>query len=157
MDDSLDFLRLFHSLLRYGVLLSVGAAGIVALVGYIRKSHIITWERTLAIVAMIMCHVQLLIGLAMYASRFKMYGATTKNGYQTGMSPMVRNFWKYEHIGIMILAIALVTIGRSLSKRAATESGKQLRVAIFYLIAMVLFLWGTPWPFTAIGHGRFWL
>jgi hypothetical protein len=30
-------------------------------------------------------------------------------------------------------------------------------VAIFYLIALVLMLWATPWPFTEIGIGRGWL
>ena len=156
MDDASGFLVLFHSLLRYGVLITVAAAGLVALRGYILKAHIITWERSLAILAMIMCHVQLLLGLLLYATRFKHYASLSGAGYQTAMTNSTINYWKYEHISVMILGIALVTIGRALSKRAQTEPGKQLRVAIFYLIALALFLWRTPWPFTVVGQGRGW-
>jgi RsiW-degrading membrane proteinase PrsW (M82 family) len=62
-----------------------------------------------------------------------------------------------EHLGTMVIAIVLVTLGRALSKRAKEERTKQKRVAIFYLIALALMLWATPWPFREIGHGRGWL
>jgi len=153
MEDSVDFLRLFHSILRYGVLLTVGAAGIVALVGFIRKSHIITWERTLSIVAVVMCHVQLIVGLIFYATRYQKLEKWNAN---MPASDYYR-FAKYTHPAMMILVIALVTIGRATSKRAQTEPGKQLRVAIFYLIAFALMMWFTPWPFTEMGKGRSWL
>jgi cytochrome bd-type quinol oxidase subunit 1 len=102
---------------------------------------------------MVLCHVQLVLGLVLYAMRWE---KLHKNFAQEPHSPVFR-FWKYEHIGTMLVAILLVTLGRMLSKRASTEQGKQLRVAIFYLIALVLMLWATPWPFTEIGIGRGWL
>ncbi len=149
MNDPSAVVEFFHSLLRWGVLIAVAAAGLAALMGYLRKTPILTWERALAIVAMVLCHVQLLVGLILY-------GLRSKTMTEQFVGDELR-FWKYEHATIMILGIALVTMGRSLSKRAKTETGKQLRIAAFYLIALVLFLWATPWPFTEIGVGRGWL
>lgn len=151
--QSFDLLGFFHSLLRYGVLLAVAVAGVAALRGYLTKGPIIVWERAAAIVAMVLCHVQLALGLALYMMR---WNKLHKNFAADPNSPIFR-FWKFEHIGTMIVAILLVTLGRMLSKRARTEQGKQLRVAVFYLIALVLMLWATPWPFTAVGLGRGWL
>ncbi|MBP8878194.1 MAG: hypothetical protein KBG86_09125, partial [Flavobacteriales bacterium] len=60
------FLLFVHSLLRYGVLLTVAGAGILHLRGYLAKRPILTGERTLAIWAMILCHTQIVIGLILY-------------------------------------------------------------------------------------------
>ena len=154
MEDTGGLLQLFHSILRWLVLLSVGISGIVALKGYLRKAPIIVWERSLTILAMVVCHIQLVIGAGLYAMKFKTYDAITARGNQSWMGDTVRRFWKFEHIGMMVLAIALVTIGRMVSKRATTERGKQLRIAIFYLLALLIMLMMIPWPFTAIGKAQ---
>jgi chromate transport protein ChrA len=143
-----DYFFLFlHSLLRYGVLISVLVAGLVALRGFLMQRPILVGERMIAIIAMVLCHVQLVVGLVLYLMRVKSY---------TPNYPSY-TFWKFEHIGTMIIAIILVTLGRSLAKRAKEERAKQLRVAVFYLIGLALMLWATPWPFREIGHGRGWL
>ena len=153
MDDPL---LLFHSLLRWLVLLGVGGAGLVALRGYLRRAPIIVWERTLSIVAVVLCHVQLFLGLIMYATRLKSYVSESTRSGQTSLSDSVVRYWRFEHIGMMVIAIALVTIGRAVSKRARTEPGKQLRVAIFYLLGLAVMLYAIPWPGTAMGQGRGW-
>lgn len=146
MDNS--FLLFAHSLLRYLVLLAVAYGGITHLVGFLRGTPILTIERTGTIIALALCHLQLGLGLTLYLIRSSSYA---------DMAQPYQRFWKFEHIGIMLVAIALVTIGRILSKRAKEESGKQIRIAIFYLIALALILWAIPWPLTAIGHGRPWI
>jgi hypothetical protein len=146
MDGSL--LTFFHSLLRYGVMLAVLGAGLMHLQGFLTRRPILNGERTLAIVGMVLCHVQLVIGLALYF--------TTKSYAMDSSSPAGR-FWKMEHLGAMLVAIILVTVGRGLSKRSKDERVKQQRIWVFYLIALALMLWATPWPFREIGHGRGWL
>lgn len=141
-------LNFFHSLLRYGVLLFVAAAGITALIGLLRRQPILVYERMLAVVAVILCHVQLVIGLLLYFLRFKAFGH---------MQPAHQRFWKMEHISTMVVAIVLVTVGRAMSKRAHQEDRKQRLIAIFFLIALVLMLWATPWPFKEVGSGFGWL
>lgn len=148
----MEFLSFLHSLLRYGVLIMVAVAGFAALRGYLTRSPVLTWERSAAIIAMVLCHVQLVVGGILYATRFGSFSE------RFGARPDLLRFWKMEHIAMMIIAIALVTLGRSLSKRATTERGKQLRVAVFYLIGLVLMLAMIPWPFMAkFGHAYKWI
>lgn len=137
----MEFLTFLHSLLRYAVILMVAVAGLAALRGYLARSPILNWERSAAIIAMVLCHIQLALGIVLYATRFgtfeERFGARTD----------LLRFWKMEHIAAMVIAIALITLGRSLSKRAKEERTKQLRVAVFYLIGLVLILAMIPWPF----------
>lgn len=146
MDTSL--ITFFHSLMRYVVLAFTAGAGITALLGLLRGRPILVYERMLAVVTVVLCHVQLALGLTLYLMRFKAFGQ---------MQGAHQRFWKMEHIGTMLVAITLVTVGRALSKRAKDEARKQRLVAIFFLIALALMLWATPWPFTAIGEGLGWL
>lgn len=139
-----------HSLLRWLALVSVGLAGLIALRGWLMQRPIIVWERTLAIVAMSLCHLQVVVGLILYGIRFKRYVPPSFNASEI-------TFWKYEHVAIMLLAVILVTVGRVLSKRAMTESAKWKYIAIFYLIAFLLFCWAIPWPHTEFGMKRGWL
>ncbi|MCB0793246.1 MAG: hypothetical protein KDB88_00785 [Flavobacteriales bacterium] len=145
MTPVLDF---FHSLLRYGVLLFVLAGGVLALKGLVLRSPILIYERQVAIIAVVLCHVQLALGLILYATRFEAFQF---------MSGEHQRFWKYEHIGSMIIAITLVTLGRVLAKRAKLESRKQLLVAVFYLLGFVLMMAAIPWPFRSVGHDLGWL
>lgn len=137
-----------HSLLRYGVLITVAAAGLLHLRGLLAQRPILNGERSLAIVAVVLCHVQLVVGLILYAMNYGSYA---------NMRGAAGRFWKMEHLGTMLIAIVLVTLGRALSKRAKLERSKQLRVAVFFLLGLLLMLWAIPWPFMEIGHGRGWL
>ena len=154
MDDSVQLIRLFHSLLRWGILITVTVGGFAALIGYLRKAPIIVWERAVTIWAMVLCNIQLVVGIIFYAVRYNDWKIVTRSGNQTAFSNEVIRYWKYEHAALMVLGIVLVTLGRTLSKRATTEPGKQLRVAIFFLLALILFLFTIPWPGTTYGMGR---
>ncbi|MEZ4807293.1 MAG: hypothetical protein R2815_07425 [Flavobacteriales bacterium] len=139
----MEFITFLHSLLRYAVLIMVAVAGFTALRGYLGRSPVLTWHRSAAIIAMVLCHIQLVVGIILYANNFGTFEE------RFGERPDLMRFWKMEHIATMILAIALVTMGRSLSKKAKTEPGKQLRIAVFYLIGLFLMLAMIPWPFMA--------
>lgn len=148
----MEFLTFTHSLLRYAVIIMVAVAGFAALRGYLARTPILNWERSAAIIAMVLCHIQLAIGIVLYASRYSTF--EQRFGARTDLL----RFWKMEHIAMMIVAIALITMGRSLSKRTNVERTKQLRVAVFYLIGLVLILAMIPWPFMAkFAHTYQWL
>ena len=142
------FLTFTHSLLRYGLLVVVALAGGLHLRGWLLRRPILTYERTLSIVAVIVAHTQVVVGLILYGINFSSF---------SHMRGEIGRYWKMEHIGTMILAVALITIGRISSKRAQDELDKQKRIAIHYLIALVLMVWAVPWPFTTMGHGRGWI
>ncbi|MFZ1693216.1 MAG: hypothetical protein WAT74_08480 [Flavobacteriales bacterium] len=136
----MDFL---HSLLRYAVLLLVLVAFLVNLRGWLMNRPVIIWERMVTIWAMVSCHIQLVVGIALYGMNAKVFHNPEAGYYQ--------KFILHSHIGIMVLAIALVTAGRMLSKRTPDEGRKQMLIAVSYGIALALMLYATPWPFTEAG------
>ncbi len=77
----------------------------------------------------------------------------------TGFSHMkvtILRFFAVEHTLGMVIAIALITIGYSKSKKAETDEKKFGKIGVFYLIALILILVSIPWPFrTALGAGWF--
>lgn len=156
MQDS-SFLLFAHSLLRWLVLLSVAGAAIVSWRGLVLKTPIMVWERSLSIIAMVVCHVQLVTGLILYAIKFRTYVSVKEGGAVSSLGADVIRYWKFEHIGMMVIAILLVTLGRILSKRAKAEGAKQLLVAMFYTAGLLLMLWSIPWPFTEVGRSRGWV
>jgi len=95
---------------------------------------ILTGERMITIVAMVLCHVQLVVGVILYLQNMRAFDQ---------MEEVHQRFWKFEHAGSMILAIALITVGRVLSKRAKEEQLKQRHITIFYGIGLALMLWAT--------------
>lgn len=142
------FFSFLHSLLRYGVVLSLLFAVFVNLRGWLMARPILTGERMVTILAMVLCHVQLVIGVILYAQNFAVFDK---------MSGAYKRFWKFEHIGTMILAVLLITLGRMLSKRAKEEQAKQRLIAIFYGIGLLLILWAIPWPITDKWRSLGWL
>lgn len=141
-----SFLLFLHSLVRWLVLASVATAVFVNWRGLLLKTPIIIWERMVTILAMVVCHVQLVIGVLLYVIDYR---AITR-----GYTGEALRYWKYEHLGVMLSAIVLITLGRILSKRARAEGAKQLLVAVFYSAGLLIMLWSIPWPFTFLGMGR---
>jgi hypothetical protein len=108
-------------------------------------------HRMINLFAMVSLHTQLLIGLIQY------FGTSTKVQFIEGWmkNPLLR-FYGMEHILLMIIAIVLVTIGHSKSKKGTTPEEKFKPVKLFYLIGLILILAGIPWPFREVlGGGWF--
>jgi hypothetical protein len=108
-------------------------------------------HRMINLFAMVSLHTQLLIGLIQY------FGTSTKVQFIEGWmkNPLLR-FYGMEHILLMIIAIALVTIGHSKSKKGTTPEEKFKPIKLFYLIGLILILAGIPWPFREVlGGGWF--
>ena len=145
---SISFLLFLHSLLRYLLLLFLAGAAFFAWRGYLLGRPILNGERMVTIIAVLLAHVQLVLGVALYAIRYQAFDQ---------MAEVSRRFWKFEHIGTMIVAVVLITLGRALSKRARDERRKQFLIGLTFLIALALILWAIPWPLTELGHGREWI
>ena len=67
------------------------------------------------------------------------------------MSDPIFRYWNVEHITMMILAIALITIGYAKSKRAKEDKAKHRAIYIFYTLAIVFVLLAI---FTMKGRGQ---
>ena len=101
--------------------------------------------------AMVTLHTQLLIGLVQYfvtSQKVQFIDGWMKN-------PLLR-FYGMEHILLMIIALVLVTIGHSKSKKGATPEEKFKPIKLWYVIGLLLILAAIPWPFrTVLGGGWF--
>jgi uncharacterized membrane protein len=94
--------------------------------------------------ALITVHTQLLIGLAQY------FFTSSKTNFSSGwMKVELFRFYGMEHLVGMLIAIVLITMGYSKSKKAATDVEKFKKIKVFYLIGLILILASIPWPFRA--------
>ncbi len=107
-------------------------------------------HRLVNMFAMISLHTQLLIGLVLYFTSDKVQFI---EGWMK--SPLLR-FYGMEHLAGMLIAIVLVTIGHSKSKKASESSDKFKAIKLWYVLALILILAFIPWPFrTVLGAGWF--
>lgn len=137
-----------HSGLRWIVLILLLAAIFNAFSK--KKSGVWTAkDKKLSMFAMVFTHIQFLIGLVLY---FKSPKVNFMEGF---MKDDVLRFFAVEHISMMIIAIALITIGHSKSKKAVTDAKKFGAIATFYLIGLILILASIPWPFRNLGGSWF--
>jgi hypothetical protein len=130
-----------HSLLRWVVLILLLTAIIKSLSGLMSKRAYAPSDNKISLFLMISAHTQLLIGILLYfvSPLVQFNGEALK-------TPEVR-FFTMEHSVMMIIAIALITIGRISSKKAATDESKFRKSFIFFLIALLIIFMSIPWPF----------
>lgn len=127
-----SFLQHLHSGFRYIVLALIVAAIIGSLIGWLGKKLYTNGNRKLNLFAMISAHTQLLIGIVLYfVSPLVQFNSET-------MKNKVTRYFTVEHWVIMIIALVLITIGHSKSKKAATAEAKHKTIFVFYIIALVL-------------------
>ena len=136
-----------HSGLRWIVLILLFAAVAVAIGKWQGRSGYTEGNRKLYLFTLIAVHTQLLIGLVLYFISPKVdFGLISEKLYR---------FYTVEHTAGMLIAIVLITIGYSRSKRATDAVKKQRLVGIFYGLGLVLILASIPWPFRIPGAGWF--
>ncbi|MDR6941871.1 cytochrome B [Mucilaginibacter pocheonensis] len=127
-----SFFQQLHSGFRYIVLIFVVLAALNALAGLISKKPYTEVNRRLSLFALISVHTQLLIGIVLYfISPLVQF---TKNA----MHEKHLRFFTVEHWVIMVIAIVLITIGHSKSKRAVSAEAKQKAISIFYLLGLII-------------------
>lgn len=133
-----------HSGWAYLVLIILVIAFVNALVGFSSKKKFIGKDYKLSLFALVFSHIQLLIGIVMYF--LSPYLAVAKAaGIGATMKDANLRLYVVEHPLIMIIGIALITIGWSKHKKASTDHAKFKIISLFYGIALVLFLSRIPW------------
>ncbi len=137
-----------HSGLRWVLLLSL----ILAMVKFFRAARGTTHVKQLvpyALISMILLHIQVLLGLAMYFISPKVIFAAES------MKNSVHRFYLVEHISLMIIAAIIITIGYSKTKKQINTPFGAKKLLTYYLIAFILILVSIPWPFR--GFGTAWI
>lgn len=141
--DILHILSKAHSGWRWIVLLLLVAAIVKMHMGWKGKKSFTTGDKKLALFAMIAFHIQFLFGWILYFLSGKVHFG------EGWMKNEVFRFYGMEHVLMMTIAMILITMGYSKSKKKDTDVAKYKVVAVFYTIAFVLILASIPWPFRA--------
>ena len=141
------FLLHIHSGLRWLVLLFLLVAIFKALGGKFYKSY--SAGTGINRLAMIMAHLQLIVGFVMYFISPKVIFAGS------AMKDSILRFFLVEHVLLMIIAIVLITIGFLRFKRTTSYDKKINSILIYYTIGLLLILAAIPWPFRIPGSGWF--
>jgi heme/copper-type cytochrome/quinol oxidase subunit 2 len=136
--------KMIHSYWAYLVLLILIIAVLNAIIGLTSKKEFKAKDLRISLFALITAHIQLILGFVAYY--FSVYYDTMKN---VGMGEVMKNSELrkplIEHPLLILIAIALITIGFSKHKKKSDDAAKFKTIAIFYTIALILILAVIPW------------
>ncbi len=127
-------LTLFHSLIRYFVLIFLVIVVVRSYMGWTKKKGFTSMDDKSGLWLLMLTHTQFILGLLLYfVSPFvKFEGATMKDA--------TLRYWTVEHVAMMLIAVALITVGRVTARKMGDENGKHKRMFIFCAIALVIIL-----------------
>jgi hypothetical protein len=138
-----NIIKAAHSGWAYLLLLILAIATINAIVGLVGKKDFGNKDFSLALVGLIVTHIQLLLGLALWA--LSPYSSALFNSTSEVMANSELRLLALEHPLMMIIAVTLLTIGYSKHKKKIVSRGKFKMLAIFYSLSFVVILSRLPW------------
>ena len=116
----MEFTLVFHSIIRWAILLFGAWTVINALTGLASKRPYSANDNRSSLFFMIFCDVQLILGLIL------LFSNTWIDKIKSGMGPLMKDptnrFFVVEHGMMMMIAWVLVHIGRSAVKKTTPES-----------------------------------
>ncbi|MBN8678495.1 MAG: hypothetical protein J0M29_09735 [Chitinophagales bacterium] len=125
-------LNALHSYNRYLILAALVYVLFRSWSGWMGKKPFEKADNTASVALLGLAHLQLLLGLIQYF---------VTSAYTTGdmpvSDPWVRYF-KMEHISGMILAVVLIQLGRTFSKKAQSDEEKHKKLAIYTTVATLI-------------------
>lgn len=139
----MSILQNIHSYWAYIVLLVLVIAIGNALIGRISNKSFAIKDLRISLFALIVTHIQLLVGLILYfvSPRFSAW----QEGVGAVMGDSSLRLYLVEHPVTNILAVILITMGWSMHKRQAENGKKFMRIGLFYFFGLVLLLSRIPW------------
>jgi hypothetical protein len=144
-------LLVVHSLVRWPVVILGLLAAARAVAGWFGRKPWTATDNSLGLWFSIALDIQFLLGFALYlflspftTEAFQDFGAAMRN------APL--RFWAVEHIGLMLVAVILVHVGRVSTRRAGDATARHRRAAVFSLLVLLAILAAIPWPGTANGR-----
>lgn len=123
-----------HSLIRYFVLALLLIVIAKSLLGWRNNKPYTAADNKLSLWLLIATHTQFVVGLILYfvSPVVQFSSSTMKDGSL--------RYWTVEHFTGMIIAVVLITVGRSTHKKLPTDLAKHKRLFIMNTIALVIIL-----------------
>lgn len=138
-----DIIKVLHSYWAYLVLLILVLATFNAIIKFFGNKEFHAKDFRISLFALIVTHIQLLLGLFLYFVSPNGLKNLTANG-MGGLDSYSR-LLAVEHPFIGILAVVFITIGYSKHKKKLTSRAKFKMLSIFYTIGLLLVLSRIPW------------
>jgi len=137
-----------HSLVRWLLLVTLLISIGRAYQGWLKNKRFSKRDNTLRVITSSIAHTQLILGLWLY------FISPVIKYFLQNFSEAVHmreiRFFGMEHSLMMLIAIVLITIGSSLSKRKNEDKLKFKTLAIWLTIALLVILSSVPWPFSPL-------
>lgn len=134
-----------HALFRWLVLISLIFAILRAYRGQFKKLPFSSLDNTIRIITVKIVQVQFCIGIALY-----MLSPVVRyflNNFKTAVHLRDIRFFGMEHITMMVVAVAIISIGSDKVSRAV-EQDKYKTMARWFVIGLLLIIISIPWSFS---------
>jgi hypothetical protein len=144
-----SFVLILHSWLRWVAI----ATGIIATANAASSAAGARSEKS-GLLFMIAMDLQMLLGVLLYGFLSPNTTATFKD-FGAAMRDPVARFWAVEHLTMMLAAVVFAHLGRVLARKAPSPAAARTRTLIWFGMATLLMLVGTPWPGLRAGRPLF--
>ena len=129
-----SLLLIFHSTIRYFVLIFLLVIIVRSLLGWMNKKEYTKVDDKVSLWLFMLTHTQLLIGLILFfVSPLVIFSGAS-------MKDSVARYWLVEHNTMMIIAIVLISVARISIKKMSDASAKHRRLFVLNTIALVVIL-----------------
>lgn len=131
-----------HSVLRYFILLFAVVVLLQCIVGMLRRKKFQKVHKQVALALLIFCDLQLVLGIVLY------FYKVIQAGFFSGgdlMKDVYKRYYGVEHAIAMVIAIILIHVGYSVTKKNIDDDRKFKRLLWCTLIAMLIFVAMIPW------------
>jgi hypothetical protein len=139
-----------HSVARWVVILFALIVIIRGLTGWFGKRRFNAADNRYSLFYTVTFDIQLLLGLILYFT--KGWAGVLAGDFAAAMRNSGTRFFAVEHLVLMLIALAVAHIGRSVSKKGATDLSKHRRAVLWYTVSFVLLIAAIPWPFMSYGR-----
>lgn len=143
-----------HSILRWLVLIVALWAIVKMASGRGGGKAFTASDKRPALFFLILMDLQLVVGLVLYFTGPWGLKNIQNQGFGTVMKDSASRFFAIEHLLGMLIALILVHIGYSATKKNVPDQKKFSKAFGCFLVALILIVASIPWPFReALGRG----
>jgi len=129
-----SLLLIFHSTIRYFVLIFLLVIIVRSLLGWMNKKEYTKVDDKVSLWLFMLTHTQLLIGLILFfVSPLVIFSGAS-------MKDSVARYWLVEHNTMMLIAIVLISVARISIKKITDAAAKHRRLFTLNTLALVIIM-----------------
>jgi hypothetical protein len=144
------FVLLLHSAFRWLLLIALLCSIARAAWGYARSTAFSAADNALRHWTATVAHLQLVMGMWLYLESPVTHAF--RQAPAAGLRQPELRFFGILHIGCMLLAVILLTIGSAMAKRRKTDREKFRTMLTWFSLTLLIILIAIPWPFSPLAR-----